>query len=188
MSPILKGVVASQITGHLSTNSFESIQTVIVGSGGQTSITFTSIPSTYKHLQIRAIAQDSATNPPYNASLNFNSDTAANYSVHFLAGDGTSPATSSGIASATYIEFGYLNGATTSTSYSACVIDILDYADTNKYKTTRMLQGFDKNGSGRVDLTSGSWRSTSAITSITIASQGTSLRQYSHFALYGIKG
>ena len=53
--PIL-GVIASQITGHLSTNSFESIQTVTVGSGGQSSISFSSIPSTYKHLQLRCFA------------------------------------------------------------------------------------------------------------------------------------
>ena len=170
-----------------STNSFESIATVTVGSGGQSSISFSSIPSTYKHLQIRAIAQDSATNPPYNAGLTFNSDSGSNYAVHWIAGDG---ATASSFANynTTYIEFGYLNSYTTATSYSACVIDILDYADTNKYKTSRMLQGYDKNGSGRVDLTSGLWRSTSAISTITISSLGTSLRQYSHFALYGIRG
>lgn len=181
------GIYASQISGHLSNPSFESIQTQYLSSGNQTSVSFTSIPATFKHLQIRAIAQDSATNPPYNAGLTFNSDSGSNYAVHWIAGDGAS-ASSFNNFNTTYIEFGYLNGPTTSTSYSACVIDILDYTNTNKYKTTRMLQGYDKNGSGRVDITSGLWRNTSAISTITLSSLGTSLRQYSHFALYGVKG
>jgi hypothetical protein len=65
-------------------------------------------------------------------------------------------------------------------------MDILDYANTNKFKTTRTLEGYDANGSGNVSLTSGLWQSTSAINSITITAVGT-FNQYSQFALYGVK-
>jgi hypothetical protein len=74
--------------------------------------------------------------------------------------------------------------------FSGFVIDILDYANTNKYKTIRYLSGYDANGSGRVGLGSGSWRSTSAVTSITLQGleYSSNYKQYSSFALYGIKG
>jgi hypothetical protein len=65
----------------------------------------------------------------------------------------------------------------------------LDYANTNKYKTTRSIGGNDNNGSGFVSLISGLWLSTSAISNIEIIPlNGTLWTQYSHFALYGIKG
>ena len=181
--PIL-GIIASQITGHLFTNSFESIQTVTVGSGGQSSISFTSIPSTYKHLQIRGIAK-LVSGAATNMGLRFNSDTASNYSWHQLYADGS--ATGAG-GYATQSSIG--NQYTDPTYYSGFIIDILDYQNTNKYKTTRCLGGEDKNGSGYVTYTSGNWRSTSAITDITIydPNASTTFAQYSSFALYGVRG
>jgi predicted patatin/cPLA2 family phospholipase len=80
-------------------------------------------------------------------------------------------------------------GGMTASTFGAGVIDILDYADTNKFKTTRTLNGVSSNASSAIDyifLVSGLWRSTSAITSITLT--GNNFAQYSHFALYGIKG
>jgi hypothetical protein len=69
------------------------------------------------------------------------------------------------------------------------VVDILDYANTNKYKTTRNLMGFDYNGSGTIRSISGLWMSTSAINSITLTTGTSSNWQGdTQFALYGIKG
>jgi len=67
------------------------------------------------------------------------------------------------------------------------IVDILDYANTNKYKTVRSLNGNDANGSGSMNLSSNVWLSTAAITSLTLSSSS-DFRQYSSFALYGIKG
>ena len=72
--------------------------------------------------------------------------------------------------------------------YAASIIDILDYASTSKFKTTRVLDGYDANGSGEVIIGSGNWRSTSAITSITLGPSSGNMKLYSSFALYGIKG
>jgi hypothetical protein len=160
--------------------SFYSIATATVTSGGTTSITFSSIPSTYTHLQIRGIGLGTGFAYSY---LGFNSDTAANYSYHQINADGATT-TASGVANATLI---YALQGSSNASYPASgVIDILDYTNTNKYKTVKVLSGYDKNGSGEVYLRSGNWRSTSAITSITITSS-TSFDQYSSFALYGVK-
>ena len=179
-----------------STNSYESIQTVTVGAGGQSTISFTSIPGTYKHLQIRALVRESRST--YGISefdMKLNSDSGSNYSHHGLWGDGGS-VSASGNASAGSIRVGNgTSGTNTGTAYGATIIGLLDYADTSKYKTARILSGVDVNGTvggigGRLGLFSGSWQSTSAINRIdfTPSSPATDFNQYSSFALYGIKG
>jgi hypothetical protein len=173
-------------------NSYESIATVTVGSGGASNIEFSSIPSTYTHLQIRCSAEgaDASGPGPMSIDVVVNSDTGANYDRHRLYGDGSSAAADASI-SQTDMFGGLLNySASVNNIYGASVIDILDYANTNKYKTLRSLSGYDANGSGYVMFLSGLWRSTSAITNIKIYPDNRSytLRQYSSFALYGIKG
>jgi hypothetical protein len=70
------------------------------------------------------------------------------------------------------------------------VTNIIDYDNTNKYKVIETLSGVDTNSAdGRIMFLSNLWRNTNAITSIEIApNYGSSFNQYSHFALYGIKG
>ena len=183
MLPSLIGIIASS-GGAAAAGDFESIATVTVGSGGSSSVTFSSIPSTYKHLQIRAIHQSNQSTS--SGVMQFNGDTASNYSNHYLGGDGATAYAGSLLSSFMYSN--YIPSSTNTNVFGAGIIDILDYADTNKYKTFRSLSGADLNGSGAITLYSGSWRSTSAITSITLSRGVGLLSQYSQFALYGIKG
>lgn len=171
---------------------YKSIATVTVGSGGSSSIEFTSIPSTYTHLQIRCFGHLSGTgNIADIIRMTFNSDTAANYSYHLLLGNG-SAASAEAASGASWIYIGnYPDSYSLSSAFGVNVIDILDYKDTNKYKTSRSLYGYDFNDAtySRVGLGSGNWRSTNAITSIKLVTGlGLNFTQYSHFALYGIKG
>jgi hypothetical protein len=170
-------------------NAYESIQTVTVGAGNQASISFTSIPSTYKHLQIRAINRSTRASAFGYWNMSFNSDTTnANYFWgHNLAGSGASAyADTFGSAPGIVVQ---MPGASQSANmFGATVIDIPDYGNTNKNKTTRTLNGHDFNGSGYMILSSGLWMSTAAITSITFTDQNANFAQYSSFALYGIKG
>jgi len=182
---MLAGNTAYEIPGD-----YESIATVSVGSGGASSVTFSNIPNTYEHLQIRCIAKTDRAETDDVVTMTFNSDTGANYSWHSLRGNGIVAAAGAG-TSTSYISIYY--GATGNSGandiFAGSVTDILDYANTNKYKTTRTLNGMDLNGSGWVYLHSGNWRSTSAITSITLDQRyGSNFKQYSQFALYGIKG
>ena len=163
-----------------STNSYESIATV-TGSGS--SVTFSSIPSTYKNLQIRYM--DLSGVLAGDIRLQFNSDTAGNYSLHNLYGDG-STAAAGGAANTTYIGVG-VSGS--STYPSVGVVDVLDYQNTNKYKTVRTLNGVDVNGAGGYAwFASGNWRNTNAVSSITLFINGYNFNANSSFALYGIKG
>lgn len=188
MTPISLGIFASANQSAGAT-SFESIATQTVGAGGASSVEFTSIPGTYTHLQIRCIARaDRAGNTYEGVAFQFNSDTAGNYSAHNLSGDGSS-ATAEAAANASNMNAVLISAASAGAStFGAGVIDILDYANTNKYKTIRTLGGMDNNGSGIVRFSSGSWRNTNAVTSIKmIATNGSNFVQYTTFALYGIK-
>ena len=73
--------------------------------------------------------------------------------------------------------------------FGAGVTDILDYTNTNKYKTLRNFSGFDENGSGTIRLSSSANIGTSAaINSIYIYTNGGgNIDVGSQFALYGIK-
>lgn len=164
--------------------SFESIATA-VGTGSSDTITFSSIPSTYKHLQIRALANDGVGNG-FEASLVLNSDTSANYAYHRLSGSGTT-ASATGSTGDSSIRIG--NAGNVADTFATYIIDIHDYASTTKNKTTRTFTGRDYNGSGGVALYSGLWLSTSAVTSISIVNVGArSWTATSVFSLYGIKG
>jgi hypothetical protein len=174
--PVL-GIIASQNYPRV-TNSYESIATVTVGSGGSSSVTFSSIPSTYQHLQIRAFPINATTTG--DVYLQFNSDTGANYRSHYLYANGASVASGDTTSN-------YLYAAFTHSTGGVGITDVLDYGNTNKFKTIRSLIADERNGSGEIALTSGLWRNTSAITSINFFPVSGSFAQYSSFALYGIK-
>ena len=170
------------------TNSYESIATVTVGSGGSSSISFSSIPSTYKHLQVRGIAKGTVSNywvlyTMNGVAISNGGTSSSNYYYHQVTGGGASATAEAGALNRLITTQG-----ATANIFSAHVMDILDYASTNKTKVIRTLQGFDLNGSGVVHLQSNNFVNTSAITSFTFTPDSGSFAQYSQFALYGIKG
>ena len=172
-----------------SLTSYDSIATVTVGSTSQSSITFSSIPSTYKHLQVRAIAKaaPTATDIGYDLRLAMNSDTTgSNYECHYLFSSGT------GVGAGANTDnriIGASAGSGNANMFAVNVYDILDYTNTNKNKVVRAFGADDFNGSGYLIMYSMLWMNTSAITSLTFDFHtGPSFGQYSQFALYGIKG
>ena len=183
---ILPGIYASQITGHLSTAAYESIATVSVGSGGSSSISFTSIPSTYKHLQVRGISRATSGNQYLKVQLN--NDTASNYTYHEVYGTGSSAGVDAATGQTGALAISSVAGSVAANFFAPIVIDVLDYTNTNKYKTLRDLDGLDYNSAGQIVLNSGLWLSTSAINRLDLVPNASTFAQYSSFALYGIKG
>ena len=175
-----------------SPSSYESIASA-TGTGSGSQIVFSSIPATYQHLQLRVIAKDTYTGGSIESTsgvIYFNSDTASNYSIHAMQGNGTS-VSASGTATTTGIQPFMATYGPSTNIYGVSIIDIHDYASTTKYKTVRSFMGADANtasASWTVRLTSGLWRSTSAITSITLDVLISGFATGSTFALYGIKG
>lgn len=175
------GVTASSYELY---TAFESIATA-TGTGSSGTITFSSIPSTYQHLQIRYTNRMGAAGD--NIIMRFNSDSGANYTRHVLYGTGAA-ATASGSTGVSSIGVGsFFNGSDT-TQPQVGIIDIHDYASTSKNKTVRAFTGIDMNGSGDVDLISGLWINTNAVSTITLSVVGNTFSTNSTFALYGIKG
>lgn len=167
------GIYASQISGHLwaPNGAYDALATTTVGSGGVSSVTFAGIPQGYKHLQVRVSNTNGGT-------IRFNGDTTtSNYRYHVIFGDGSTAGGGTG-ASAAYFP---VSG---STSRTAEIMDILDYSSLSKYKTLKIIGGWDNNGTGEAYLASNLWMKTEAITSMTMT--GT-FPQYASFALYGVK-
>jgi len=177
-------VIANQVAGLFGSpyiapvGDFESIATTTLSSS-QSSVTFSPTLSGYKHLQLRYLVKGVSSEW---ASIQFNSDSGNNYSRHNLSGNGSS-ASAGGAANSN----GYTLFIFYSTAFTAGITDILDFSNTNKYKTVRTLSGWDNNGSGDVNFTSQAWLNTAAITSITISSNGANFASGSTFALYGVK-
>lgn len=166
-------------------SSYESIATVTLSGGSAATIDFTSIAGTYSHLQIRGIGRNTST--ANGLWINFNSDTtSANYYAHYVYGAGSGSG-AAGAGASTPIASYFPISSDTASVFGAAVIDILDYANTNKYTTVRTLGGYDANGSGYAWFDSTLWKNTAAVTSVTIKMAANNLAQYSSFALYGIK-
>jgi hypothetical protein len=179
------GIIASSKSGNLfaPVNSYDSIATVTPYTT-TTTVVFSSIPATYRHLQIRWFARSSSLAGLY---WTFNGDTGTNYARHRLTADG-STAGAAGLTSQTSIfsvaSWGIPNTAST---FAGGIYDIFDYKDSAKYKTLRGLAGQDSNSSGGVELVSGLWMSNTAINSVTITLQNGSFDSNCSFALYGVK-
>ena len=192
--PIL-GVIASstrQGQGPTDTGAMFPIGMVQVGST-TSSITFSSIPATYTHLQVRALMRNTRTaDRSGSPAMRFNSDTGSNYYYHRIYGDGDSAGTdTSGGTTNQMYAIGMATDLNTAGIFGLAIWDILDYTNTSKNKIVKVLAGMDNNRTsdvGSVGITSGAWNNTSAITSITIFPNVNDWSVGSTFYLYGIKG
>jgi hypothetical protein len=169
-------------------NSYESIATSVI-TGNTASVTFSSIPGTYKILQIRYFARFTLTSDTGSPSFQLNGDTNNNYTFRQMYSDGSSAGGGGNTSQSRLSGAQIISDNKSSNMFSGGYIDIHDYASTSKAKSIFSLGGWDANGSGLWNMRSGVWTSTSAITSITLFPTASGdFKQYSHFALYGIKG
>jgi hypothetical protein len=160
-------------------NAMELISTQVLSST-TASITFASIPQTYKHLQLRMVARSAEI--AGNTRVEFVPGTNA----HYLNGNGSSVTSGNAAAGNVYIP---ANNVSTNI-FATLLADYLDYSSTTKNKTTRLFWGSNPDfGNAYIQLASVGSFSTSAITSITVVvSSGAGFIAGSRFSLYGIKG
>ncbi len=142
-----------------------AIATTTLGSAAAT-ISFTSIPNTYTDLRVVIVPIGTAS---FGTKLNINSDTASNYSLTYISGDGANAQSGRFTSQATL----YLDptGTLTGTTPALITVDLFSYAGSTN-KTGLVEINADKNGSGRVLRDVILWRSTSAITSLTFGIDG----------------
>jgi hypothetical protein len=160
------------------------IASTTLSSNGQ--VSFTGIPATFTHLQIRCTARsaDSGTTSRQ-IYVYFNGDGASNYAGHYIYGDGANVPGGNALT-VTYGAVAAIPAAgNLANVYAGVVIDIVDYANTSKNKTLKSIAGVDFNGSGAVSFSSGHWRNTAAINRVDVNTEGSFLAG-SRFDLYGI--
>jgi hypothetical protein len=180
------GILSAAGAGGAVTGTYELISTTILGTA-TASVTFSNLgdySTTYKHLQVRTLARTSHTSTDY---LDMRLNGATSFWEHGLEANGSSVSSynSAGLATSMAVAL-VANSTSTTNSFGGAVIDLLDPYSTTKNKTIRGLGGF---GGVNIALRSGSWASTSSVTSITLLpSSGANLVSGSRFSLYGIRG
>ena len=136
---------------------YDKIATVSIS--GTSTTTFGSIASSWTDLRLVFTGSLASSG---RMAIQYNGDTGTNYSQTKLWGDGTSVQSTQ----TTNANFIYL-GATGTTNIRFDSFDIFSYAGST-YKTCLATESIDANGSGETMSLVGLWRSTSAITSITL--------------------
>jgi hypothetical protein len=170
--------------GGAAAGSFELIASTIADGSSQ-SVTFASVPSTYKHLQLRIVANANLATR-YNL-VRVNGDTS-NYKSHTLYGNGSTVYSDVPGAGTGAFVGGYYDVPSTTNQFGVAIVDILDYAVTTKNKTFRSLSGA-QSATNIIGLHSGVFLSTAAVTSVSVTcSGGGYYTNGSRFSLYGIKG
>lgn len=174
----------SQILGD-----FESIATVVVGAGGSSSIVFSSIPQTYKHLQIRARSRTNRNALGDVINIRINGDSGSNYAYNYLENANGSLTSGHGV-SQTSIFVAVVTSATSDASqFGNSISTILDYTSTAKNKSVISIGGCEQRTANLREtwLSSGTRLNTAAVTSITIIPNiGTAFAENSTFSLYGV--
>lgn len=139
---------------------FEPIASV--SPSAATTVEFTSIPSTFTDLAVvYSLTHSTGT---VDLAARFNSDAGNNYSYTVLSGTGSSATSARQSSQAWSLVDYYAIPGTSERAIS--VINIMSYANTNVFKT--FLAAPARAGAG-VDRMACLWRSTNAITSVTLA-------------------
>lgn len=174
---MIAGILAAVAGGGGAAGAMTAIASTTLGSA-TASVTFNSIPATYDDLMLVTYGVSAS---GASTTLQFNGVSTTTYSNTYLYGDGASALSSRG-SNQTVIY-----SSIASAPVMSQTLHIINYANTSNFKTTISRTAQDDNGSGYTDLIVGLWRSTSAITSLTVGNNSYSFASGSVFALYGIK-
>jgi hypothetical protein len=159
------------------TATYTSLANVTLGAAAS-SVTFSSIPATYRDLICVVVAAGSTT---LQGRIRLNGDTGSNYNYVRMSGNGTA---TSGTSAATQTT-GFLSAIAEATTTGALQmnINIMDYSATNKHKPILARANQAANGT---DAIFNRWANTAAVTSVQILTSTGNWAAGSTFALYGI--
>jgi len=167
---------------------YELISTSLISSN-TASVTFdvSALSATYKHLQVRITAKSSTISND-SVDLTFNNDTSTNYSYHAMYGNGSSVGSETATSAPSCYSVAQLASSNDTNQFGASIVDILDAFETTKYKTVRSLKAAPQSSGGLIQLVSGNWRNTAAITSVKLTARSTNFASGSRLSIYGLKG
>jgi len=171
-------------------NTYVAIQTVTVGSGGSSTIGFTSIPATYTDLHLLLSLRTTGVGSSVGSigQITFNSTTSG-YSLKDVYGQSGGEGSGAFTFATTYIPTGRDDNATqTASTFSNCSVYITNYANTNNKSV--FLDAVNESNSATAHsmaFMSALWSNSATINAITITSGDGNYVQYSSATLYGIK-
>lgn len=157
------------------------------GSGASGTLTFASIPATYKNLLLAIMGRSSDGQPAREVRLQFNADTGGNYQGTYTLVAGTTSST--GFFDTTYSFLGQVAAATATANFPGALhVLIPDYAATVFYKTLQVSAGWATGTGNNANSQEGFgvWRDTAAITQIDLILQSGNWITGSKAQLYGI--
>ena len=162
---------------------------IVVGSGGASSVTFSSIPATYTDLIVKFSGRSANSATQDYVSLQFNGSSGGTaYSDKRLEGTGSSAISEQDTATdRIYLAWVLPAANATANTFGNVELYIPNYAGST-YKSVS-IDGVPENNTTAITYTTlaaGLWANTSAITSLTLASGNANFVQYSTFYLYGI--
>jgi hypothetical protein len=158
------------------------LATVTLGASAS-SVTFSSIPATYRDLILIANGSPSDNSFPVITSR-FNADTGANYSRVRMQGSGSGSGASSAASGQSNLELASSFGAGSSSSGRFILVaQVMDYSATDKHKTVLARSGTSLDG---VEAIAARWANTDAVTSWVILTSTAAFASGTTFGLYGI--
>jgi hypothetical protein len=162
------------------------IQTVTVGAGGASTISFSSIPQNFTDLVLVVSQVTTRSSGVDQINLTFNGS-AAGYTTRLLYGTGTGVGSETGPSSAFTYAYGE-GGTSTANTFSNIAFHIPNYAGSaNKSLSIDAVSEGNSAGGGWQNIVTGLWANTAAITSISLVSNyGANFGQYSTASLYGV--
>jgi hypothetical protein len=160
------------------TPTYTPLATVTLGTTAAT-VTFASIPATYRDLILVCVAGFS--NTAITARVRFNADFGSNYSFQSMRGNGTDASARSASANGS----AFLSDTTPAATTTRLQLNVsfMDYSATNKHKT--LLSRADNSSAG-TDAIINTWANTAAITSMAITPSAGTWSIGSTFNLYGV--
>lgn len=166
-------------------NTFVKIASATVGAGGAAGITFSSIPSTYTDLVVKASVRVVDSGGPYGFNGYFNSY-GTSYNSRQLVGDGTNASTQS-YSFAVFLGGNIPGGSETANTFSNTEIYIPNYTSSNN-KSFSVDSVSENNATTAYQvMVANTYLATTAISSMALGPSSGTLAQYSTFTLYGIK-
>jgi hypothetical protein len=176
--------------GRSAVGSMEALASFEV-TAATSSITFNNLPQNYTNLEIRIVGKSTRANTSGSTIFTtVNGDTGAtNYRGHYLVADQTNVATSGTLSQdgGYYLYTGLAIGANATSQVTTNVMTIFDYANTNKYKTSRTIFGENNNTTGYTGIYDCLWMNTAAVSSLSFVILSYTWAIGSKISLYGIK-
>lgn len=168
---------------------YDLLETEILGAANVNNFTFSGLSTyaaDYQHLQIREVARNTSGSGTRLIGMRFNNDTGSNYANHVLGA--TTSVFSGNDVSNDKMWYGNGNELTTANLFYTSVIDILDFASTDKFKTMRLMMGSVPDSPNIIWLGSGMWMNTAALTDVTLfTGNGANYDTGSRWSLYGLR-